>query len=239
MIFIESIIKLMSIRGRLRSSSSANDQSTRATHNSSGLGQCVHCAQQDPNDSMLTCSLCETQYHPNCLQLQDEILSKSWATQWSCQRCRQCFNCGKKGKFIRQIRHNSQPNKQALITCNHCDSFPIHFNCYKKLLTSRKRAKKANLLIEIHGKHNNYFVCKKCEKDERKSESENNQVDEDEEEEVEEEEEQSDEEDEEDEDEDEDEEVEEEEEDEEEIDEEESEEESEDEDENENVQADE
>ena len=55
------------------------------------------------------------------------------------------MNCSKKGKCIRQIRHNSQPNKQALITCHHYDSFPIHFNCYKKSLTSKKRDQDTNL----------------------------------------------------------------------------------------------
>ncbi|CAG2108286.1 unnamed protein product, partial [Medioppia subpectinata] len=100
-----------SMRGRLRSSHSTSDEQFR-------LGECRKCGQHSHNQSLITCSLCEIQYHPKCLSLGPHVATTA-GNGWSCRRCRNCQYCGKKHV---KAGPKSATGGQRMIACVECDT---------------------------------------------------------------------------------------------------------------------
>src|ERR1700712_4318048 len=130
----------MSIRGRLRSSHSSEEQYR--------LGECRKCGRHSANQSLITCSLCEIQYHPKCLGLDSKFLTGKQADQqWSCHKCRNCVYCGKKSSS--KAGPKSATGSLKMIACDQCDR-SAHPLCIEKFDKNRDN------------QPDRQYVCHKC-----------------------------------------------------------------------------
>ncbi len=127
--------------GWLRSSQGPNEEQYR-------LGVCRKCDQHSANNLLITCSLCATQYHPKCLSLSADKISRC-ANLWSCHKCRHCQYCGKK-----YCKLSKSFSSDKMIVCVEFD-LSQHLSCIEKFDKSFDKFSANDL--------RDYCVCNKCE----------------------------------------------------------------------------
>lgn len=58
---------------------------------------CYTCklTREEHDDELVTCTSCQHNFHPTCLEVSDELLSIIKTYQWQCIDCKSCAKCKK------------------------------------------------------------------------------------------------------------------------------------------------
>lgn len=181
----------MPIRHRLRSKSQSTEHKETSNYSDNDydggnhsptayeysvrFGECELCQQHSNSDGnlLLTCSVCATQYHPKCLDLNSQQLKDAHSQafeDWVCKNCIRCLFCRRKkvkivdqtGKTFSSLRSksNSKNEFDKMIHCHQCDA-SIHAFCLHKLLQQRFNLQ--DVSVREFRRCKNSFICDSCQ----------------------------------------------------------------------------